>query len=603
MIRITLAIALLLPAIPSLAAAATAADATHIRNARVFDGLAVIDASDVIVRDGVIEQVGEDLAPPAGAHTTVDAAGKTLMPGLIDCHVHILSAGVLRQAAAFGVTTELDMFMPVDLVKQLRTGDELTNFARADFRTAATLVTAPGGHGSQYVTIDTLTAPEQAKKFVDARVAEGADHIKIIYDDGRAIGMKFPRISRQSMDAVVAAAHARGKLAVVHVTDRQAAREAIEAGADGLAHVFFDEPADAALLKLAGERKIFIVPTLSVVENYGREGADTPLPDDPNLAPMMTTEDAAALRVRFPRRSTVRATVKTGVDNVRALHAAGARILAGTVVPNPGTVHGVSMHRELELLVDAGLTPVEALRAATAAPADAFKLSDRGRVAKGKRADLVLVDGDPAKDIKATRAIAAVWIAGRRFDRDAYKRAIDQRNDALTKLAAPGPLMVSDFEDGPDVRATFGAGWSISTDQIQRGKSTAEMKIVDGGADGTKHALLITGSINPPLPWAWAGAMFSPGSRITAPADLSGKKSISFWTKGDGKPARLMLFSRSGGFAPAFVTFTPGEKWERHAFALTEFRDNTGNDITMVIFAGGVDHGPFEYQIDRVMFE
>jgi hypothetical protein len=291
------------------------------------------------------------------------------------------------------------------------------------------------------------------------------------------------------------------------------------------------------------------------------------------------------------------------MDNVRALHAAGVRVLAGSDVPNPGTVHDVSVHRELELLVDAGLPPLDALAAATSAPAEAFKLADRGRIAPGKRADLVLVDGDPTKDIKATRAIAAVWIAGRKFDRDGYRRMIDVRNKALAALAAPGPLLVSDFEDGPDIRASFGAGWSVSTDQIQRGKSTAELKIVEGGADGSKHALLITGSINPPLPWAWAGAMFSPGPRIMAPANLSGKKSISFWTKGDGKPARLMLFARSTGFTPAFVTFTPGEKWKRHTFALNEFRDATGKDLTMLIFAGGVEHGPFEYRIDKVMFD
>ena len=602
MIRFTLATSLLVVAVVSIAAAA---EVTHIRNARVFDGSGVIDATDVLVRDGAIEHVGRNLPSPDGA-VVIDATGKTLLPGLIDCHVHILSAGVLRQAAAFGVTTELDMFMPVDLARQLRSGDEAKNFSRADFRTAATLATAPKGHGTQYgVPIETLTAPEQAEKFVDARVAEGADHIKIVYDDGRSVGMKFAKLSRETMAALVAAAHAKGKLAVVHVTDRASAREAIDAGADGLVHVFVDEPADTAMLKLAREKNIFVIPTLAVMENYGRAGTadDTPLAADPRLAPLMTTEDAAALRVRFPRRGNVTATVKTALDNVRALHAAGVRVLAGTDVPNPGTMHGVSLHREIEVLVEAGLTPIDALRAATAAPAEAFKLADRGRIAAGKRADLLLVDGDPTTDVRATRAIDAVWIAGRKFDRDGYRKAVEQRNDVLSKLAAPGPLMVSDFEDGPDVRATFGAGWSISTDQIQRGKSTAAIGIVEGGADNTKHALLIKGSINPPLPWAWAGAMFSPGSRVMAPADLSGKKSISFWAKGDGKAARLMLFSRSGGFSPAFVVFTPGEKWERHTFALKEFRDATGKDITMLIFAGGVDHGPFEYRIDQVMFE
>ena len=74
-------------------------------------------------------------------------------------------------------------------------------------------------------------------------------------------------------------------------------------------------------------------------------------------------------------------------------------------------------------------------------------------------------------------------------------------------------------------------------------------------------------------------------------------------TKGDGRDARLMVFSRSGGFNPAFVTFQPGEQWKRHSFELKEFRDETGKDLTAVLFSGGVEHGPFEYQIDQVMFE
>jgi len=581
-----------------------AADAVHIRHARVFDGSAVTDDADVLILDGVIQQVGKNLAAPADA-TVIDATGQTLLPGLIDCHAHILAPSVLRQAAAFGVTTELDLFMAVTVAQQLRAGDEAKNFARADFRTAGTLATAPGGHGTQYgVTIETLTAPDQAAKFVDARIAEGSDYIKIIYDDGSSVGMKFNKLSRETMAAVVAAAHAKGKLAVVHVADQASAREAIEAGADGLAHVFMDEPADAALIQLAKERNVFVIATLSVIENFGRpDGYETPLAKDPHLAPLMTPDDIAALRVRFPRRANVKASVKIAVENVRALHAAGVRILAGTDVPNPGTLHGVSLHREFELLVDAGLTPLEALRAATSAPADAFKLADRGQIAPGKRADLVLVEGDPTQDIKATRAITHTWIAGRPFDLNAYRNMIDQRAKSLAALSAPGKLLVSDFEDGPAINATFGAGWSISTDQIQRGKSTCDFKIVDGGADNTKHALLIKGRINPPLPWAWAGAMFSPGASVMGPADLSGKKKIAFWAKGDGKDARLMIFSRSGGFAPAFVTFKPGKKWERHAFELRKFRDETGKDLTAVLFSGGVEHGAFEYQIDQLSFE
>ena len=99
-------------------------------------------------------------------------------------------------------------------------------------------------------------------------------------------------------------------------------------------------------------------------------------------------------------------------------------ILAGTDVPNPGTAHGVSMHRELELLVQAGLTPQEALAAGTSRPADCFGLDDRGRIAPGLRADLLLVRGDPTTDILATRDIVAVLRSGVRVDREALRSAI-----------------------------------------------------------------------------------------------------------------------------------------------------------------------------------
>jgi imidazolonepropionase-like amidohydrolase len=583
-----------------------AGDDFVVRNVRVFDGVKLSETPmSVFVKDGKIAAMGNRL--DVDASSVIDGTGKTLLPGLIDGHTHVLSPQVLRQAAAFGVTTELDMFMPVDLAKQLRTGDELTNFSRADFRTAGTLVTVPGGHGTQYgVPIPTITAPDDAARFVEARIAEGSDFIKLVYDRGVTAGMTFPTLSRETLAAVIAAAHAKDRMAVVHVTDLAAARDAVEAGADGLVHIVCDEPVDDALLKAAVERKIFVTPTLAVMERFGREADDvTLLARDPQLVPLLSADDIAQLNARFPRRAQAKVDAATAIANVRQLHEAGVRILAGTDVPNPGTVHGASLHRELELLVQAGLSPAEALAAATSVPADAFKLADRGRIAEGKRADLVLVNGDPTKDVTVTRAIEKVWIAGRVFDHAAYRATVDAKNKAAGQLAKPGPLMVSDFEAPTgEIAASFGLGWSVSTDQLQRGRSTCEIKLVDGGADGSKKSLLIRGSINPPLPWAWAGAMFSPGTTLMGPADLSGKKKISFWARGDGRDARVMIFSRSGGFAPAFLTFKPGAEWERHTFELKAFRDGeTGKDLTAVLFSGGVEHGPFEFRVDQVMFE
>jgi imidazolonepropionase-like amidohydrolase len=110
-----------------------------------------------------------------------------------------------------------------------------------------------------------------------------------------------------------------------------------------------------------------------------------------------------------------------GTDEaVRQLARAGVPLLAGTDAPSPGATYGASLHGELELLVGAGLTPVQALTAATSAAARAFKLADRGRVAGGLRGDLVLVDGDPTSDIRATRRIVEVWKRGGKVERTRY---------------------------------------------------------------------------------------------------------------------------------------------------------------------------------------
>ena len=104
-------------------------------------------------------------------------------------------------------------------------------------------------------------------------------------------------------------------------------------------------------------------------------------------------------------------------DAARQLARAGVPLLAGTDAPSPGATYGASLHGELELLVGAGLTPVQALTAATSNAARAFKLADRGRVERGMRADLVLVDGDPTRDILATRRIVEVWKRGVKAER------------------------------------------------------------------------------------------------------------------------------------------------------------------------------------------
>src|SRR3981081_15498 len=152
-----------------------------IRDVRIFDGTHVIPKGQVWVQNGKIKAVGTDLKAPAAVRT-INGEGDTLLPGLIDAHTHAFG-NALKEALVFGVTTELDMFTSHEYAAQIkREQSEGKDLDMADLRSAGTLVTAPHGHGTEYgMPIPTIASPDEAQAFVDARIADGSDYIKIIY--------------------------------------------------------------------------------------------------------------------------------------------------------------------------------------------------------------------------------------------------------------------------------------------------------------------------------------------------------------------------------------------------------------------------------------
>lgn len=580
-----------------------------IRNVRLFDGRGTQPVATVVVRAGVIVRVlpGD---VEVDAIEIVDGAGKTLLPGLIDAHTHIQGPEMLRQALVFGVTTELDMFTPPTVSKPLRRivrGKDEATFA--DFRSAGTLATAPGGHGTEYgFAIPTLTAPEQAQAFVDARIAEGSDYIKIVYDDGRAFGLTLPTIARGILAAVITAAHARDKQAIVHVHSQAEAQEAIEAGADGLAHVFFAVPTPA-MLELAVRRRIFVTDTLAVLFSVCDGARGQALAADPELAPYLGPTEVRALRTNLRSSLAKAPACEDALQAVQRLHAAGVPILASTDAPNPGTLHGASMHDELALLVRAGLEPAEALAAATSAPALAFDLPDRGSIAVGKRADLLLVRGDPTVDITATRAIVGVWKQGVRLDRALRVAAVREELAAIAALrAAPPPPgaqtgTISDFERG-DLLAAFGVGWQPATDALYGGTSTVALDPGIRGAHGSKHALQLSGTVVAGKgPATYAGAMFFPGAAPLQPANLGRFKQLTFSARANA-PTELtvMLFASQLGVTAGRTTIPLGPRWTRHTLPLTKLAEIEPYDVTG-LFLGVTTPGPFTLELDDIRLE
>jgi imidazolonepropionase-like amidohydrolase len=577
--------------------AQTSARSFTIHDVRVFDGERTLEHQDVVVTDGAITSVKKTAATaPAGA---IDGHGKTLLPGLIDAHTHIQGqVQTLQQALIFGVTTELDMFNAWESSKDIKAqqaAGKLTD--AADLRSAGILATAPGGHGTEYgFEIPTITGPEVAQAWVDMRVAEGSDYVKIVRDDGSTYGLNFPTLNDETLRAVVAAAHKRHKLAVVHIGSYQDAMAAINAGADGLAHLWVGAQPDPDFGKLAASHHIFVVATLSVLASVANTGEDAKLAADSLLAPYLTAADVRSLKTSFPMKSP-NADYSAAEHAIQQLKAAHVPILAGTDSGNPGTAHGVSMHGEVALLVRAGLTPGEALSAATANAAKAFHLDDRGRIAKGMRADLMLVNGDPTTHIDDTRNIVSVWKAGYPVDRAAYAAQIAAEN-AKAEAAPAVQGLISDFDNG-NVDATFGAGWSTSTDAMMGGTSTVEMKVVSGGAHGSNGALGIAGEIKTGFAYPWAGAMFSPGTAQFVPVNASATPGIRFWAKGDGKSYRVMLFTQSSGRIPLMQNFVAPAEWTQITLPFSAFQGADGKGLMAILFSGTAP-GPYSFAVDDV---
>ncbi|WP_313704355.1 CIA30 family protein [Massilia sp.] len=576
------------------ASPAALAGATLVQDVRVFDGKAVHERRSVLFENGVIADADFRGPAPQGARV-VAGAGRTLLPGLIDAHTHVFRWQELP--VLFGVTTQVDMFTDLKLMKQAK--QEMAQGSRhdhADLFSAGTLVTAPRGHGTQFgLAIPTITGPEQAQDFVDARIAEGSDFIKVVMESGYG----FPSLDLATARAVIDAAHKRGKLAVVHIGNEKDARAVLEAGADGLVHLYPGESGDAeGLARLAASRGAFVIPTFTVLESMaGWRGDD--LLADASLAGLLDKDAQAPLKARYGNKE--RAAMLVAPKQVTAaLVKAGVPVLAGTDAGNPGTQYGISMHRELKALVEAGLTPVQALAAATSEPARVFKLGRRGRIEKGYKADLLLVDGNPAADILATRRIVEVWKDGESANglREGQRQAIVKAAQEKSKgPALPPDGRISRFSDKA-LASPFGMGWGPSTDSFIGGKSTVALATGAALADG-QVPLAISAKVAPGLPYAWSGVAFMPGAQPMQSVDLSAVKAVRFKVRGDGKTYQMIAMSQ-GVQIPGAKSFTAGPEWTEVTVPFSELKGIDPANVTMLGFNAGPQPGDYRFELADV---
>lgn len=372
---------------------------TVIDNVRLFDGSGLTDCRTVVIEGSLI---GNN---PDGADEVVDGQGGVLVPGFIDAHVHLHHSGHLRELARYGVTTALDMATwPAEKMNGLRAQPGLP-----DIRSAGLPATAAGSVHSHMLPLPDealVSGPESAESFVENRIQEGSDYIKLIAD--------VPGPSQETLNALASAAHEKQKMVVAHASSFVSFSMAFKAKADIITHSPRDKPVDNAMVEGMVANGIISVPTLVMMQEVSRR---------PPLSAMLgmllkPSLFMAILRAKSSGEGEQR--YENAKESVAKMYRGGIPILAGTDChdePNSffDVKHGDSMHRELQLLVEAGLSTIDALRAATILPAEHFGLSDRGAIEEGKRADLVLLREDPTKDISASRSIERVWCGGIAF--------------------------------------------------------------------------------------------------------------------------------------------------------------------------------------------
>ena len=431
----------------------------HAHPALFIAGASLIDPAagsasppqDILILKGRIAAITPSGAvqPPEGA-TRIDASGRFAMAGLIDVHAHLGEGGALpgdettraralRQFLRYGVTS---LFIPgatgandaefAPLREQCRTIAGLC----PDLYGAGSLITAPGSHPISTIFnmpentpaavlealgVTMLPPDADIDQLMDAKKAAGVDAVKIVIEDGPPPWYPKPRLSDAQIRRLVSAAHARSLRVFAHISTSEHVRIALDAGVDGVMHGPTDRLPDDLVRRMA-EQKMTLVTTFALYDGiltWARGQRETDpyalAGVEPSAVESLTAPPFLAAAAED--EATALGYLTTASDNLRRAAAAGVPIALGTDVGNPFVFPGYAAHEELSWMVRAGLSPAQALQAATLGGAAFLDRPDQvGRLAPGYRADILLLADNPLLTIENSRSIVAVIANGARVD-------------------------------------------------------------------------------------------------------------------------------------------------------------------------------------------
>jgi len=602
----------------------------YLAGGRLIDGTGkrVIENSLVIIEGNKIVYAGENKPLEKTPESqTFDCTGKTLLPGLFDAHIHLGAACTIafipiedkRKLSGFlysGVTSIFDLGAIEDWIFGLREAEQKGKIQSSRIFAVGPGFTCPKGHGTEYGVPMALTptTEEEARQAVQQLIPKRPDLIKIIYEKGSKI---FPSLSYELMKTIIDEAHKNDFKVVTHATTLEQAKDAVRAGTDGLAHIIVDKEVDEVFLKEMKKKNVFCIPTLAVFEDFSSLLDNQKFLEWHLVSKGVSHEIIEDLKEKtkleiFPKEGLfAKRNFSIAKTNLKKMADAGIKLALGTDAGNPVVFFGPSVHREMELMVESGLSPLEAITAASKNAAEILgKDKILGTIERDKLADILIVEGNPLEDIKNTQNIFLVIKNGAIFDREKLAEEINppQKSSLSTHKL---PSIFDDFEDG-DVLSNWETEWLALTDKVIGGSSTAEAKLISGGANSSKHALNVSGDVTTKTPFGFAGVVVSLGKKTEQNFDISQYSGIKFNTRGDGKTYRLVILTAAVKDYDDFsYTFSAPEDWKEIVVPFSKLRqfgfgkkvEWTAGDVQAIEFMTlGAPHERFDLYIDDILF-
>src|SRR5262249_16778902 len=428
-----------------LLAATLPAQVTILKNVDLIDGTGAAPKRGVsiLISGGRIREVRPTDQPkaPSGANV-VDLSGKTVMPGIINLHGHVGLVKGLTQApensprdnleappptyASYGVTSVVSMGSDIDpeLIVRIRDAQRDGRLTGARVYTAGRGFTAQGGYpavlpGNKGVPFEVSTAA-QARAYVDQLAKMRVALVKMWVDD--ELG-RYQKLAPEVTAAIIDQAHKHKLKAAAHLFYLADAKSLLDAGLDAMAHSVRDKEVDAELIAKLKKNNATAIATLTREQSVFVYADSPSWLDDPFFQRGVTSETVATLKsdafrnkaAGNPDAAKFRQLFQTASRNLKKLSAAGVRIGFGTDTGPPARFHGFFEHWEMELMVQAGLTPMQVIQSASKNAAEYLGVSkDFGTLEKGKHADLIVLDKSPLEDIRNTHTIHAVYIGGQK---------------------------------------------------------------------------------------------------------------------------------------------------------------------------------------------